>query len=289
MPLAIPLPRNFLPRFPLRYMGRDPESLCERVDGTTIVKALRIDGQPSLLQLDLLPREARLRVTPARRTRAARDAATSIALRLLGLPFDPAPFERRIARDPRLAPLVAGRRGLRIPLTANVFEAVVWAIVGQQVNLAFAYKLRRVVVELAGERIGSLIAHPDPAAVARLDYDDLTRRQFSRRKAEYLIDTARLIADGALDVESMPAQDPAAVQTTLMAVRGFGAWSTNYVMLRGCGFADCVPLGDTGLTSGLQSFFGLDRRPDADETLRRLAPFAPFRSLATFHLWMRDA
>jgi 3-methyladenine DNA glycosylase/8-oxoguanine DNA glycosylase len=122
--------------------------------------------------------------------------------------------------------------------------------------------------------------------VARLDYADLTARQFSRRKAEYLIDSARLIAAGTLDAESLPDAPPDVVRERLMAIRGFGAWSTNYVMMRGCGFPDCVPLGDTGLTSGLQSFFGLPKRPDANETLALMEPFVPYRSLATFHLWM---
>ena len=43
------------------------------------------------------------------------------------------------------------------------------------------------------ERGQGFIAHPTAEAVAQLDYDDLTKLQYSRRKAEYLIDTARLI------------------------------------------------------------------------------------------------
>jgi 3-methyladenine DNA glycosylase/8-oxoguanine DNA glycosylase len=34
------------------------------------------------------------------------------------------------------------------------------------------------------------------------------------------------------------------------------------------------------------TFFGLDHRPGADEVRALMEPFAPFRSLATFHLWM---
>jgi 3-methyladenine DNA glycosylase/8-oxoguanine DNA glycosylase len=171
-------------------------------------------------------------------------------------------------------------------MTPTVFEGIVWAIVGQQVNLAFAYKLRRVVTELAGTPVGELIAHPDAAAVARLDYDDLTGRQFSRRKAEYLIDVARSIASGELDVERLPSGAPDEVFAQLMAIRGFGEWTTNYVMMRACGFLDCVPYGDSGLASGLRHFFNLDSRPDRETTETLMAPFAPYRSLATFHLWM---
>jgi len=56
-------------------------------------------------------------------------------------------------------------------------------------------------------------------------------------------------------------------------------------MMRSLGFADCVPIGDTGVTSGLRSLFRLEERPDADATRRLMAVFSPHRSLATAHLW----
>ena len=268
----ITLPGDYTPRYALRYMSRDPESVSERGDARSFAKALLIDGKPVLVRVDFSDRHARVS------SDASRSAIEPAVLRLLGLPFDPAPFEAKHRR------LVGPRRGMRLPQTATVFESIVWAICGQQVNLAFAFKLRRVVIELAGKRVDGMRAHPDPAAVARLDYDDLTRRQFSRRKAEYLIDVAR----SGMDFESLREQTGmSALQ--LEEIRGFGVWSANYVMMRGCGFADCVPVGDSGLTSSLQEFYRLEARPDAEKTLALMKRFAPYRSLATFHFWMRKS
>ena len=56
-------------------------------------------------------------------------------------------------------------------------------------------------------------------------------------------------------------------------------------MMRACGFADCVPAGDPDLAMALERLQELDHHPDADETRRLMEPFAPVRSLATFHLW----
>jgi 3-methyladenine DNA glycosylase/8-oxoguanine DNA glycosylase len=271
---TVPLPRDYAPRFALRYMSRDPESLTERADGNGFAKALLVGGKPVIVRVELANGSARVRVEGS----CSRAESERVVLRLLGLPFDPRPFERRHPA------LVKGRRGMRVPLTATVFEAIVWAICGQQVNLAFAYKLRRAVIDMAGEEIGGMRAHPDAAAVARLDVDDLTRRQFSRRKAEYLVGIAR-----SFDADSLLMMDAETAQRTLESLRGFGVWSANYVMMRGCGFADCVPAGDTGLASSLQEFFGLDARPDVAMTHELMAQFAPMRSLATFHFWMRKA
>jgi 3-methyladenine DNA glycosylase/8-oxoguanine DNA glycosylase len=74
-------------------------------------------------------------------------------------------------------------------------------------------------------------------------------------------------------------------ERTLLALRGVGPWTAHYVMMRGCGFADCVPVGDAGLNKALQQFFALEARPDAEQTRELMAPFAGHRSVATFHFW----
>jgi 3-methyladenine DNA glycosylase/8-oxoguanine DNA glycosylase len=162
----------------------------------------------------------------------------------------------------------------------------VWVVVGAQVNVRFAATCRAALIELAGTPVGSdLRAHPLPAQVARLDYADLVRRQFSRRKAEYLIDAARALASGELDLEAWRREPVPLVAERLAAVRGLGPWSVQYLCLRAYGFEDCAPIGDVALAEALKRFFALPARPDPDEATRAMEPFAPHRSLATAHLW----
>lgn len=261
--MRIELPRDYRPDLILRYIGRDSDSLCERVAGNTITTAS---------------------VTVTIRARYADcEGPPEIAARLLGLTNDNTGLE--VAHPD----LVRGYEGARLPQTATVWESVMWAIVGQQVNLTFAYRLRRVLVELCGrEAANGLRIHPAPHDIAQLDYADLTSRQFSRSKAQYVIDTARLIASGALPVESFPTLDPVAVERDLTAVRGIGTWTANYVMMRGCAFPDCVPAGDSGLSASLRTYFALDHKVDANETRVLMEQFAPWRSLATYHFWLRS-
>lgn len=278
----------------LRFQARDPQSVCERLttDGR-LLKGMMLGDQAVLLELAPDSDGVVCQVHGADGARvgsgAVADEAATATARLLGLTLDPAPFEAKVANDPLFAPLrplVAARPGLRIPQTATVWEGAAWAIIGQQINLPFAFHLRREMVRRAGTPLrDGLFAFPTAEQVAALDYDDLTAVKYSRRKAEYLIDTARLVADGSLPCETFPGLDPAEVQARLLAVRGIGPWSANYVAMRACSFPDCVPLGDTGLTSGLQRLFGLDHRPGPAETLDLMAAFAPYRSLATFHIW----
>ncbi|HLY28261.1 MAG TPA: helix-turn-helix domain-containing protein, partial [Aggregatilineales bacterium] len=290
---TLSLPENYLAWVALKLLGRDPDSKTERVEGRHAVKAVALplaDGsQPVVIHLDFEDQRVACRVESAQALdTSALHAAHAVILRMLGFGSNPVPFERQIATRPDLVGLIEGRSGLRIPLSADLFEGITWAIVGQQVNLAFAFKMRRALAELCGtpvaESVSGLYVHPTPERVAALDYSDLTARQFSRMKAEYLIDTARLLVSGDLSIDSQGCATQ--IEKRLHAVRGLGPWSVNYIMMRALGFADCVPLGDTGLSTSLHRFFALDHRPERDEVGTLMEPFAPFRSLATYHLWM---
>ncbi len=276
------LPDDFRAADTLRFLGRDEESPTERVRGRTVVRALTLDGGPARLTVELGASHARCRLErDASLSPDERAAAHRIAWRWLGLSGESRP-ERS---TPTWNQLLRRRPGLRVPLAPTVLEGLTWAIVGQQVNLAFAYKLRRTAIEMAGQRLDPwLVAHPTPAELARLDSGDLGRRQFSRAKTKALLGAAARAA-AELDLEALPAGTASAAEEALLVLPGVGPWSAQYVLLRACGFADCVPAADAGLTRALAAHFRLEERPGADEARRLMTPFAPHRSLATFHLW----
>lgn len=171
------------------------------------------------------------------------------------------------------------REGLRVSQTPSVFEGLLWSIIGQQINFPFACLLRSRLIERVGEPLeNDLFAPPTASAVAALTVEDLLPLQFSRQKATYLIQTSRLVAAGELDLEKPAPMSATRVERTLLGIRGLGPWSVNYLMMRSLSFADCLPLGDTGVTSGLQGLFVLEERPDRATTQRLMSAFSPFRS-----------
>jgi DNA-3-methyladenine glycosylase II len=202
---------------------------------------------------------------------------------VLGLRIDPAPFEAAVAGDPLFAPLVARERGLRVIQSASVFEALSWAIIGQQINLSFAIALRRTFIGLAGRAHSSgLWCYPDAPDAARLDLEQLTSRKYSRAKAETLLRLARLVADGDLDLDR--GADLPAVSERLLAVKGIGPWTVNYALLRGYGFADCSLEGDVAVRTAIGRLLGAER-PDLAEAAAFLANYRPHRTMAAAHLW----
>jgi AraC family transcriptional regulator of adaptative response / DNA-3-methyladenine glycosylase II len=262
-----------------RALARDESGITKRLAGETYTTVVRLGETPSLLRLHFSSKS--VRVEAANHT----PAAHALVVALLGLDQDAAAFAR-LARKLGLSRFVAGRPELRITQTPSVFDGLLWAIIGQQINLPFAFQLRRRLIERTSAPFAeNLHAPPTPAAIAALSCDDLKPLQFSRSKAAYVIDTARLVASGQLDLDALRTMSATRAERTLLAIRGLGPWSVNYLMMRSLGFADCVPLGDTGVTSGLHALLKLDERPDIDATKRLMSVFSPHRSLATAHLW----
>lgn len=273
--LNLDLPADYRVADVLAFHGRDPLSHSERVDGQELSKGVVIGGQAGRIGFRFGTKQVEvsgLGLDPWGLHR--------VALRMLGLHLDPGPFE---GRHPDLA---GPRPGLRIPLTADVWEALVWAILGQQVNLPFAYALRRDLVAACGSPLeGGLRAHPTAVQVAALELGSLRALRLSQAKAETLLRVALAVSSGELELETLGAGAATRAEARLRALKGIGPWTARYVLMRGCGFPDCVPVGDAGLTLALQRHFGLDERPGPEATEARMAPFAPHRSLATFHLW----
>jgi AraC family transcriptional regulator of adaptative response / DNA-3-methyladenine glycosylase II len=272
------------PEYPLPYLrralSRDPQSVTERLEGDTYMAAVELAGRPARLKLRPSPA-----VVAAEFPRGAGLEAHQLALRLLGLEQDALGFAS-LAKRLGFGRLVAGRAGMPITQTHSAFDGLLWSIIGQQINLAFACRLRRRLVERAGRPVGSgFYVPPTPAAVAELNRADLVQLQYSRQKADYVLGVARLVAEGKLDLDTLGAGSATRAERALLEVHGLGPWAVNYTMMRSLGFADCLPLGDTGLAGGLQSLLKLKKRPDANSVRRLMKVFSPFRSLATAHLW----
>ena len=277
---AITLPEGYLLPYLRRALSRDIHSVTERLAGDTYTAVVQLSDGPALLKLHLSPESVRAEIS-----RGSAVEAHALVVGLLGLDEETAAFARH-AKKLGLGRLVAGRLELRISQTPSVFDGLLWAIIGQQINFTFACLLKRRLIErTSAVYANGLYAPPTAEAVAALEPADLLPLQFSRQKADYVISTARLIVAGTLNLLALRTMSATRVERTLLAIRGLGPWSVNYVMMRSLGLPDCVPLGDTGVTSGLQALLKLEERPDIDATRRLMAVFSPYRSLATTHLW----
>jgi AraC family transcriptional regulator of adaptative response / DNA-3-methyladenine glycosylase II len=279
------LPRSYDASEILIYHARDPQSPCERVEGRRIFKALKLAEGAGVLEISLEREVAWCRLYPeiARPARTMQFVHTC-ALQMLGLCCDVESIEARMARSEDCASLFAMQPGLRLALVPTGFDALCWAIIGQQINVAFAASLRRELIEMGGERIGDMRTHPSPERVADMDISTLTSRRYSRSKAKYVTLAARAVASGDIDLEALRQGSAVVAEKSLRTLHGVGRWTAGYQMLR-TGFADAIPIGDVVLATALKRWCQLEDRPTHERVDTVMQRFAPYRALATAHLW----
>ncbi len=215
-----------------------------------------------------------------------RDLAPAVSRirRLLDLDADPVAVADVLGADPVLAPLVALRPGRRAPGAVDGLELAVRAIAGQQISVAAATRITGRIAErlgtpLAGVAAGSPVTHafPSPEALAEAADEDLPVPQARRAT---LRNIAAAIATGRLDLGIGADREEA--RARLMEISGVGPWTAGYVSLRALGDPDVLLIGDLGVRKAAVAL-GLPEAPDA--LARRGAPWAPWRSYATHHLW----
>lgn len=283
----------------LRYLARDPHNLAERVSGAEYRRFFPLNGRDVPITLTLEAHGCTVAVT-GRLSAASKLALHGRLLRFLGLDQPLAAFYRAVRDDAVMGPLARRLRGVRIPQVPDLWEALCWAIIGQQINLAFAYRLRNRFIALGnghtvpeggpdggpeGSPNDGPLPFPGPRQVLAIPAPAWREAQFSRQKAAYLQGVARAFLDGTLSEASLDQAPIEEAEATLRAVKGLGPWSVAYGLLRALGRVDALPVGDAGLRSALRHHYGLPGPPDARQQIALMEPFRPYRGLATYYFW----
>lgn len=276
----------------LRYLAGSPSAVVEQVQDGEYTRPVHLGGRWLLLRVREEPgRVPRLLVTLAGRRVSSTDLETASTLvsRLFATAEDVTPFRRAVRRFPRLAALARRYHGLRPVLIGDPFEALIWAVIGQQVNITFAAKLKQALLDRFG---GSLVEggrryplFPAPERLARLRRADLGRLQFSRQKADYIIGLSQAVVRGTLAFTALTGLPTAEAIAHLTAFRGIGRWTAEYVLLRGLGDRDALPAADGGLRRIVGEELGLGRLATEEEVRAIAAPLVGWRGYLAFYWW----
>ncbi|HEY4228540.1 MAG TPA: hypothetical protein VGO79_00140 [Thermoanaerobaculia bacterium] len=278
--------------------ARFPE-IVDRFDGRTY-RRLLLSGRAAALVSIIQrggPDRAVLEVSlegPGAGSPAAEAAALRLIERSLGAASstddDLMGFYRACAADPLLAASIRDFRGLRVAGYPSLWEALVTAILCQQVNLRFAYDIRREMAVALGRRAridnAVHVDFPSPASVARLTPRELRRFRLSRNKAAAIRGLARAFAEGALAEESVAALPDEEAIATLTAFGGVGRWTAEIALLRGLGRTDIFPAGDLGVVKYLAiGLLGKSARVKEEEMRRFAERWKPHRSFALVYAY----
>lgn len=281
--LAPPLPYSLA--LTAARFRRFPE-VVNRFDGDHFERLIFASRRP--LWVRATQEGARLRVrlcgAEARRL-VSRRAAEDLLARTLGTAVSVRGFYRAFRKDPLLGPPIAAFRGLRTAGFASLFEALVTATLSQQINLRFAYDIRRELCLAFGRRARlegeEWIAFPTARRLARESEDTLRGFRLSRAKAGTLAGLAHAFSTGKLSEAKLRMLPDREVIETLTGLRGIGRWTAETALIRGLGRPDAFPAGDLGVIKTLAKGL-LGRAASASE--REMREFSerwrPHRALA---------
>jgi len=175
--------------------------------------------------------------------------------------------------------------GTPLILDFDPYFCLMKCLIHQQLNLKFAFCLTERFVKTFGREINGIWFYPRPEEVAELTYDQLRELQFSYRKAEYVIDTSKLIADGKLDLEQLRNASDEEVAKTLLPIRGIGPWTVQNFLLFGFGRPNLFPKADIGLQNAIKKLFNLKDKPSYEQMDELSKHWEPYLSYASLYLW----
>ena len=255
-------------------------------------RAMRSEGGPALVTVEgggsISEPFLNIRLSGESISSSDAERLTETASRLVGAHVDLRPFYDAIEHDEAVSFLARRFHGLGIPQTATPFEAIVLAILGQQISGHVARVLRETIVDTLGESVefGGAVyrTFPSPGAIAGAGSDMLRSIGLSIRKSEYVYDIAAQAVSGELDLDSLADFPADEIVAELVKLRGVGPWTAHWLLIRAYGLPDGFPHGDLAVQRSL-GLLHRRGRLSSDEALDLSHRWSPYRSYLTTYLF----
>ena len=142
--------------------------------------------------------------------------------------------------------------GIRI-LNQEPFEALISFIISQNNNIPRIKGIIKRLCENFGEKTSNGYTFPSPSTLASLEVEDLAVLR-SGFRAKYIIDAARKVSSGEVDLEHIKTLDIDKAREALMVIKGVGPKVADCAMLYGMGFVNAFPK-DVWIKRALLEYF----------------------------------
>jgi DNA-3-methyladenine glycosylase II len=208
---------------------------------------------------------------------------------VFNLDFDLCSFYKDVKNEPVMHQIAQKLYGLKNPTTSTVFESLVDSIVEQQISIKVAQTIEHRITKKFGETLtvdgDTYYLYPTPQSIADASVSEIQQVGLSLRKAEYIQNAAKLIAEGKLDLEQMKREENSdQIIAELDEIRGIGVWTAELTMLRGMQKLDALPADDFGIRRVISRYY-FGGKPIKTAEARRIAErWGSWKGLAAFYL-----
>ncbi len=159
---------------------------------------------------------------------------------------------KAISCDSTLREAAAYGNGIRI-LKQDSWEALCSFIISQNNNIPRIKGIIERLCENFGQKIDNFYTFPTAETIAKLTVEDLAPIR-SGFRAKYIIDAARKVASGEIDLEVLKKCDIDTARDMLMSIKGVGPKVADCVLLFGLNKIDAFPK-DVWIKKAMLAFF----------------------------------
>lgn len=175
-------------------------------------------------------------------------------------------------REPRFAEALAATGPLPLRRRADGFEALLSAVVSQQLSVSAADSIWTRLQDAGLTAPDAIVAAEDEA---------LRACGLSRPKIRY----ARGLADCGVDFAALRRLPTGQVIEELTALKGIGRWTAEIYAMFSLGRADVFAAGDLALQESTRLLFRLEERPGERRLAEMAENWSPWRGVAARLLW----
>ncbi len=283
------LPDPFSFKHCLDFLSRNSYESLHEVHPNKVIKLLKLNGQLYLTEIACEEKMMELRCLNRAWTTAAEKAATQYVTMLFDLDRDLTSFYLQMSEEPLMRDLTRKFRGLRMIGFPDLFEALCWSVIGQQINLSFAYRLKQRLVTTYGSKLfwkgKYYYTFPDPQTVSGISENEFRNWQYSASKTKYLQNVAQQMVAGSLNLESLQRMPTEAAISRLLEIKGIGPWSAHYVAMKCLRRPEAFPQQDVGLHNAIKLRTGASEKPSTKQLEKLGRKWHPWQGYATFYLW----
>lgn len=184
------------------------------------------------------------------------------------------------AADPVLRRLIDRIGPYTLQRDPGHFYSLLSSIVSQQISVRAAAAVMSRVEALFPPDQGVTAAR-----VLELGPEPLRAAGLSGMKTRYVLDLAERIVDGRLDLDRLAVLGDEEVVAELVRVKGIGRWTAEMFLIFSLGRPDVLPVDDLGFRVAVRRQYGYAEIPARVELRALGAPWAPYRTIATWYLW----
>ena len=288
--IEIEVPEEFSFQQCMVYLNRSNLECLHKIKAGEFFKLLKFEDVNVLIKISMEVKKLKITFMEGVPAKWVRTQAAKYVWDMFDLGTDLSEFYKLAEADSILKLLIHKYKGLRIIKINDMFETMCWAIIGQQINLKFAYTLKKRVVETYGEKMvydnEEYFLFPTPQVISKLEVEDLKPLQFTTRKADYIIGIAKLFNEGILKKEELALEkNYEKLKDRLVSVRGVGNWTADYVIMKCFDINDAFPIADVGIHNALKGILGIDKKPTIEEIEKLSVNWSGWEAYATFYLW----